>query len=133
MLTGAQQQPATPPARRQPLDVRALWIGVGAGVTGIICCVSPVVLFLLGISTAAEAVTLGDRLYYGYAWYFRGAGLLLAAAATIVYLRSRRSCSLTGAAAQWRTLLSVGVTMVVTYAGLYATTGYLAALASHAH
>jgi len=65
---------------------------------GIVCCVSPVVLFLLGISTAAEAVTLGDRLYYGYAWYFRGAGLLLAAAATIIYLRRRRSCSMAGAA-----------------------------------
>ncbi|HKF17230.1 MAG TPA: hypothetical protein VKF14_08600 [Candidatus Dormibacteraeota bacterium] len=94
---------------------------------------SPVVLFLLGISTAAEAVTLGDRLYYGYAWYFRGAGLLLAAAATVVYLRRRRSCSLAGAAAHWRTLLSAGVTMVVTYAVLYAITGYLAALASRTH
>lgn len=113
--------------------MRALWIGVGAGAIGIICCVSPVVLFLLGISTAAEAVTLGDRLYYGYAWYFRGAGLLLAAAATIVYLRRRRSCSAAGAAAYWRTLLGVGVTMVVTYAALYALTGYLAALANHTH
>ncbi len=86
------------------------------GVTGIICCVSPAVLFLLGISTAAEAVTLGDRLYYGYAWYFRGADLLLAAAATILYLRRRRTCSVAGAAAHWRTLLSVSVTMVVTIA-----------------
>ncbi len=94
---------------------------------------SPAVLFLLGISTATEAVTLGDRFYYGYAWYFRGAGLLLAAGATIVYLRRRRSCSLAGAAAHWQAMLSVGVTMVVTYGLLYALTGYLAALASHAH
>ena len=94
---------------------------------------SPVVLFLLGVSTATEAIALGDRLYYGYAWYFRGAGLLLAAAATIVYLRRRRSCSLGGAAAHWQTLLSVGVTMVVTYGVLYLLTGYLAALGSHTH
>lgn len=133
MLPRTQRQPVRSPARRRSLDVRALWIGVGAGAIGIICCVSPVVLFLLGISTAAEAVTLGDRLYYGYAWYFRGAGLLLAAAATIVYLRRRRSCSAAGAAAYWRTLLGVGVTMVVTYAALYALTGYLAALANHTH
>jgi len=132
MLTRTQRQPGRPATHRRPPDLRALWIGVGAGVIGIVCCVSPVVLFLLGISTAAEAVTLGDRLYYGYAWYFRGAGLLLAAAATIIYLRRRRSCSIAGAAAHWRTLLSVGVTMVVTYAVLYAITGYLAALASHA-
>ena len=132
MLPSTQRQPLKPSARRHPLDVGSLWIGVGAGVIGILCCVSPVVLFLLGVSTATEAVTLGDRLYYGYAWYFRGAGLLLAGAATIFYLRRRRSCSLAGAAAHWRTLLSVGVTMVVTYAALYVLTGYLAALASHA-
>ena len=133
MLTPTQRQPGRPATHRRPPDLRAVWIGVGAGVIGIVCCVSPVVLFLLGISTAAEAITLGDRLYHGYAWYFRGAGLLLAAAATIIYLRRRRSCSIAGAAAHWRTLLSVGVTMVVTYAVLYAITGYLAALASHAH
>src|SRR5262245_38427056 len=133
MLTRTQRQPGRPAPHRRPPDLRALWIGVAAGVTGIICCVSPVILFLLGISTAAEAVTLGDRLYYGYAWYFRGAGLLLAAAATMVYLRRRRSCSVAGAAAYWRTLLSVGVTTVGTYVVLYAITGYLATLASHAH
>jgi len=133
MLTRTRRQPVGPPTHRRSLDARALWIGAGAGVVGIICCVSPVVLFLLGISTAAEAITLGDRLYYGYAWYFRGAGLLLAAVATIVYLRRRRSYSLAGAAGHWRTLLSVGATMVVTYAVLYAITGYLAALASRTH
>ena len=133
MLPRTQPQPVRSDSRRGSLDVRALWIGVAGGVTGIICCVSPVVFFLLGISTATEAITLGDRLYYGYAWYFRGAGLLLAAAATIVYLRRRRSCSLAGVVAHWRTLLSVSVTMVVTYGVLYLLTGYLAALGSHTH
>src|SRR5215831_14844939 len=133
MLTRTQRQPGRPATHRRPPDLRALWIGVGAGVIGIVCCVSPVVLFLLGISTAAEAVTLGDRLYYGYTWYFRVAGLLLAAAGTVVYLRRRRSCSLAGAAAHWRTLLGVGMTLVVTYGLLYVLTGYLGALASHTH
>jgi len=71
--------------------VRALWIGIGAGVVGILCCVSPVALFLFGISTATEAVTLGDRLYYGYNWYF--------AAPASCWPRQGRSCTSAGAAA----------------------------------
>jgi len=98
ILPSTQRQPFGPSARRHPLDVGSLGIGVGAGVMGILCCVSPVVLFLLGVSTATEAVTLGDKLYYGYAWYFRGAGLLVAAVTTIFYLGRCRSCSLAGAA-----------------------------------
>lgn len=110
--------------------MRALWIGVAAGATAILCCVSPVVLFLLGLSTAAEAITLGDRLYYGYTWYFRGAGLAVAILATIIYLRSRRSCTLRGAAANWQTLLGVAIAMVVTYVILYTATGYLVVVGS---
>lgn len=115
------------------LDGKALWIGVGAGVTAILCCVSPVVLFLLGVSTAAEAITLGDRLYYGYAWLFRGVGLGVAIVATVIYLRRRRSCTVRGAAANWRTLLGIALALVVTYAALYTATSYLAVLGSHSH
>ncbi len=117
-------------AARRNVDAKALWIGVGAGLTAILCCVSPVVLFLLGVSTAAEAITLGDRLYYGYAWYFRGFGVAIAIAATVIYLRRRRSCSLRGAAANWRTLLAIAAATVLTYTALYAATGYLAVLGS---
>lgn len=119
--------------RRSSIDVKALWIGVGAGVTAILCCVSPVVLFLLGVSTAAEAISLGDRLYYGYTWYFRGVGLVVAIVAILIYLRRRRSCTLRGAGANWRTLLGIGLVMVVTYVALYTATGYLATLGSRYH
>ncbi len=86
---------------------------------------------MLGISTATEAITLGDRLYYGYAWYFRGLGLALAIVAAAIYLRRRRSCTLRGAIANWRTLLGIVAVMVSTYVILYAITGYLAVLGSH--
>ena len=109
-------------------DPRALWIGVAGGATALLCCLSPVVLFLLGASTATEAITLGERLYSGYAWYFRGAGAVLALAGTILYLRRRRSCSLQGARQHWRTLLGIIVSMALTYGILYAATSYLAVL-----
>ena len=59
---------------------RGLQAGFASGLAAITCCVSPVVLVLLGVATAAEAVTLGDTLYYEYGWFFRAGGLALAAA-----------------------------------------------------
>lgn len=41
-------------------------LGLTSGLVAITCCVSPVVTALLGIATAAEAVLLGDTLYYTY-------------------------------------------------------------------
>ena len=58
--------------------------GLLSGLPRIVCCVSRVVLVLLGIPTAAEAVTPGDTLYYGYAWLFRAFGLVVAAIAVVL-------------------------------------------------
>jgi len=43
-----------------------LAMGVLSRLAAISCCVSPVVLVLLGVATAAEAVSLGETLYYTY-------------------------------------------------------------------
>lgn len=76
---------------------KGILFGVTSGLVAITCCVSPVVLALLGIATAAEAVSLGDTPYYTYGWFFRAAGIAAAAAAVIIFLRRRRECSLQGA------------------------------------
>ncbi len=99
--------------------------GLFGGLLGISCCVSPVVLYLVGASTATEAVSLGNRLYEGYGWYFRAAGLVLGGAALYVYLRRRDECDLPGARANWRTIAGAAVVGVVTYASLYAFTTWL--------
>ena len=105
---------------------RAGWqLGALAGLVGMACCVSPVVLVLLGLSSVSFAVRLGNTLYDWYGWYFRGAALLLAAAGVVTILRKRRACSLRGIRAQWRLLLTVGLTMLVVYAALYWLTAYL--------
>jgi hypothetical protein len=100
------------------------------GAAAILCCVSPVVLFLFGLATAAEAIALGNRLYYGYTWYFRAGGLVIAVIAAALYLRRRRSCSLRGAVSCWRSLLGSAASMVLTYTVVYAATSYLAFLGS---
>lgn len=99
--------------------------GLLSGLAGIMCCVSPVVLVLLGIATAAEAVTLGDTLYDGYAWLFRVFGLAVAATAVVLYLRRRRMCTLAGARRSWRLLAVLIAAAVGTYIGLFWFTKYL--------
>ena len=100
-------------------------MGVASGLVAITCCVSPVVLVLLGIATAAEAVTLGDTLYYGYGWYFRAAGLCVAALAVVLFLRGRGVCNVRGAYRYRRMLIVLAASAVATYAGLFWFTKYL--------
>jgi len=108
------------------MDRAGVRLGVAAGLAGISCCVGPTVLALLGLSTASFAISLGNTLYYGYGWYFRGAAVLLAAAGVVGLLRRRKSCTLKGTRQQWKLLLTVAVTMVLVYAGLYWLTAWLA-------
>lgn len=55
-----------------------------------LCCLSPVILFLLGLSTASFATSLADTLYGEYAWYFRGAGLIALLVALVYYFRRKK-------------------------------------------
>jgi len=41
-----------------------------------LCCFTPVILVLFGVSTVAFAASLSDVFYGQYKWAFRGAGLL---------------------------------------------------------
>lgn len=104
---------------------KGILFGVTSGLVAITCCVSPVVLALLGIATAAEAVSLGDTLYYTYGWFFRAAGIAAAAAAVIIFLRGRRECSLHGAYRYRRMIAVLAVSGIATYAALFWFTKYL--------
>lgn len=66
-----------------------------AAFIGGLCCFTPVVLVLLGLSTISFAASLSDILYHGYAWYFRGAALLFLLIALIYYFyKYERICTL---------------------------------------
>ena len=104
---------------------RGIVVGLGSGLVAITCCVSPVALVLLGVATAAEAVTLGDTLYYTYGWYFRAAGLGIAALAVILFLRGRGVCNVRGAYQYRRMLIVLVASGAATYAGLFWLTKYL--------
>lgn len=55
-----------------------------------LCCLSPVILVLLGVSTVSFASGLADTLYGDYKWYFRGAGLIALLGALYFYLTRKK-------------------------------------------
>ncbi|TXG82309.1 MAG: hypothetical protein E6R14_06830 [Thermomicrobiales bacterium] len=59
-----------------------------------LCCLSPVILVLLGLSTVGFAASLSDTFYGEYKWYFRLAGLLALGLAYMYYLRRQGICTL---------------------------------------
>ncbi|WP_306362923.1 hypothetical protein [Nocardia sp. CC227C] len=104
-------------------------IGITSGLVGILCCVGPTVLALLGIVSGATALAWADDLYDNYAWWFRLGGLAVLIALVWWSLRRRDQCSLDGVRKlKWR-LLIVVVIAVGTYAVLYAVTTWLGTLA----
>lgn len=84
-----------------------------------LCCLSPIILVLLGLSTASFASSLADTLYGDYAWYFRGAGLVLLAVAIIYYLRRTKGiCTLDDAKKRRNEIINiVALSLIVAVIG----------------
>jgi len=59
-----------------------------------LCCLAPLVLVLLGVSTVAFGASLSDTLYGNYRWAFRGFGVLTLAASLFIYFRSKGICTI---------------------------------------
>lgn len=59
-----------------------------------LCCLSPLILVILGLSTVGFAASLADSFYGEYKWYFRLVGLLALIGAYVVYLRKQGVCTL---------------------------------------
>lgn len=55
-----------------------------------LCCLSPVILVLLGISTVSFASSLADTFYGQYKWLFRAVGLLTLLSSLAYYLRRQK-------------------------------------------
>ena len=60
-----------------------------------LCCFTPIVLVLFGLSTVAFAASLADTLYGTYKWVFRGVGIVLLLASLSWYFYKKEGvCSL---------------------------------------
>jgi|TARA_B100002003_G_C13986579_1_gene476902 hypothetical protein len=69
-------------------------IPIGAFIGGL-CCFTPIVLVLLGLSTVSFASSLSNTLYYDYRWVFRGSALLFLSLALFWYFYKKENvCTL---------------------------------------
>lgn len=117
-------------SRRSDADRLPVWrMGLAGGLVGILCCVGPTVLALLGIVSAATAFAWATALYDNYAWWFRLGGLAVLVVLVWVSLRRRNQCSVAGVRRwRWRLLGVLGVA-VGTYIALYSVTTWLGTFA----
>lgn len=120
---GQQGETTSPP-------LRARRIGIFAGLAAITCCVYPIVLFLFGAASAAEAIAVGNTLYGQWGWAFKLGGAGLAVVGIVIQLRRRGQCSIKGARRSWPFLARVAMVSFGVYCAVYAVTKALAAWGS---
>lgn len=79
-----------------------------------LCCLSPIILVLLGISTVSFASSLADTLYGQYKWAFRAVGLLALIGAVIFYLRRTKGiCTLDDAVRRRNEVVNIVVLSLI--------------------
>ena len=73
-------------------------VGSLVGITGILCCVAPMVLFMLGLAGGVWAISFADFFYEGTghvgAWVLRGVATLIAVGGLLYFRRKQNQCSI---------------------------------------
>jgi hypothetical protein len=87
-----------------------------------LCCLGPTVLAVVGVVSGATAYTWAYDLYGGYTWWFRLAGLIVAAVLIGWALRRRNACTLGGVRAARSKIVVALAVAVLTYAAIYGLT-----------
>lgn len=126
----------TDPARTRPeiaprsADRRGPTARGISGLIGIGCCVYPVALVLLGLSSAAAAVDLATVLFEEWGWAFKSAGAASALAALWIQRRRARACPVDARPSLLRNALWILAIAVATYAVFYGLTTWLGSIAT---
>ena len=96
-----------------------------SGLIGGLCCLTPIVLILLGISTVSFAAELGDVLYWEYRWVFRILGLGTLIAAFVFYYRSRGICTLDHVKRNRNKIFNTSLLVLISAVGIYTVWTYV--------
>ena len=103
-----------------------LVISALAGLIGGLCCVTPVVLVLLGLASISVAADLGNVLYGDYRWLFRLTALAFLALALWIYFRRRGICTLDQARRERNRIINTSLVVVIGAVGVYIFWTYIA-------
>lgn len=71
-----------------------------------LCCLTPLILVLFGLSTVAFATSLADNLYGNYKWVFRLIGLVLLGISLFIYFRTKGICTINQAKKQRKKIIN---------------------------
>ena len=104
-------------------------IGIASGVFSLLCCVSPIVLVLLGLSTVAGALSLSYFLFDNFKFYFLAASGIFFVVAMYIHLRRRGQCSVKGIKKNRNTIILSLIAFASTFVFLYYFTTWLGDLA----
>jgi hypothetical protein len=97
-----------------------------AALVGGLCCLTPVVLVLLGLASISVAASLGNVLYGDYHWEFRLAALAFLVLALIIYFRRRGICTLDEARRQRYRIINTSLVVLIFAVGVYIFWTYVA-------
>ena len=92
----AQPEPTEPPS----FFKWSLSVAASAGLTGMLCCVAPMVLFMTGLMGGAYAISFADFFYMEDgspgvgAWVLRAAAVILGGVGLSVYRTRQNTCSI---------------------------------------
>jgi hypothetical protein len=103
-----------------------LAIAALAGFIGGLCCLTPVVLVLLGLASVAVAADLGNVLYGDYRWLFRAAALAFLALALWIYYRRQGICTLDQARRERNRIINTSLVVLISAVGMYIFWTYIA-------
>ena len=97
-----------------------------AGLIGGLCCLTPVVLVLLGLASVSVAADLGNVLYGEYRWLFRLAALGFLGLALWVYFRRKGICTLDQARRERNRIVNTSLVVLLSAIGIYILWTYIA-------
>ena len=108
------------PDNSQPSVLKwGLSVAASAGLTGMLCCVAPMVLFMFGIMGGAYAISFANFFYQADgsaglgAWILRGLAVVVGVAGVWYYRRQQNQCSLDPKRQQKNLILLVTVISVL--------------------
>jgi hypothetical protein len=97
----------------------SLSVAASAGLTGMICCVAPMVLFMFGIMGGTYAISFADFFYEADgsagmgAWGLRGIAVLVGLVGVLRYRQKQNQCSIDPKRQQKNLILLVGLIVVL--------------------
>lgn len=114
--------------KESPSDRKGIFLLSGlTAVIGGLCCVTPIVLVLLGLASVSVAADLGNVLYGDYRWAFRGAALVFLVLGLGVYFRTKGICTLDQARRQRNRIINTSLIVLIAAAGFYIFWTYVVA------